>query len=99
MATLHALHTRAAVPSTAPAVPPRQVVPAFPPIRRGSGGRHRLQRAVRYRPGLLTTGLLAAATALAAGPLRPGPPPPTSAPVVTAEAASAPRCPGAAPPS
>lgn len=93
------LRTRTTVPDAAPAVPPRQVVPVFPPIRRGAGGRHRLQQAVRHRPGLLATSLLAAATAFAAGPLRPGSPPPTSAPVAVAEAAALPRCPGTAPPS
>ncbi|BFV57676.1 hypothetical protein KCMC57_up27800 [Kitasatospora sp. CMC57] len=93
------LHTRTTVPEATSSVPPRQVVPVFPPIRRGSGGRHRLQRAVRHRPGLLTTSLLAAATALAAGPLRPGSPPPASSPTMAAEAVSAPRCPGTSPPS
>ncbi|WP_405018938.1 hypothetical protein OHV05_20245 [Kitasatospora sp. NBC_00070] len=99
MTTLHTLHTRATVPQAASSVPPRQAVPVFPPIRRGAGGRHRLQRAVRHRPGLLATSLLAAATALAAGPLRPGSAPPASSPTVTTEAAVAPRCPGTAPPS
>ncbi|WP_354641999.1 hypothetical protein [Kitasatospora camelliae] len=72
-----------APPPLATTVPPRHAVPAFPPIRRGGGGRHRLRQAVRHRPGVLATGLLAAATALAAGPLRPGPPVPatSSAPV------------------
>ncbi|GAA1145056.1 hypothetical protein F4556_002880 [Kitasatospora gansuensis] len=93
------LHTRTTVPRATSSVPPRQVVPVFPPIRRGSGGRHRLQRAVRHRPGLLATSLLAAATALAASQLRPGSPPPASAPAVAAEAVTAPRCPGTAPPS
>ncbi|MDH6117997.1 hypothetical protein ABH930_003236 [Kitasatospora sp. GAS204A] len=58
-------------------LPPRQTVPEFRPIRRGGGGRDRLQQAVRQRPGVLVTGLLAAATAIAAGPLRPGAPTPT----------------------
>ncbi|MFG2824342.1 hypothetical protein ACGFX4_33545 [Kitasatospora sp. NPDC048365] len=62
-------------PLPATAVPPRRDIPPFPPIRRGGGGRHRLQHAVRRRPGVLVTGLIAALTALAAGPLRPGPPP------------------------
>jgi hypothetical protein len=82
----------------APAVPPRRAVPDFPPIRRGAGGRHRLQQAVRHRPGFLATGLLAAATALSAGPLRPAPPPPAAAPPVAAESGTAPRCTGTAPP-
>ncbi|MDQ0310223.1 hypothetical protein J2S46_004779 [Kitasatospora herbaricolor] len=66
----------------------------FAPIRRGGSGRHRLQQAVRHRPGVLVTGLLAAATALAAGPLRPGPPPPaaTSTTAAAHEPAAAPRC-------
>ncbi|MDH6127936.1 hypothetical protein [Kitasatospora sp. GP82] len=86
-------------PASAPsAVPPRRTVPAFPPIRRGGGGRHRLQQAVRHRPGMLATGLLAAATALTAGPLRPGPPPP-AAPSAAAGPATTPRCTGTAPPS
>ncbi|GAA3010308.1 hypothetical protein GCM10020229_22410 [Kitasatospora albolonga] len=88
------VNARTAPPAAAPAVPPRRVVPPFPPIRRGSGGRHRLQQAVRHRPGLLATGLLAAATALAAGPLRP-----PAGPVPAAEAVALPRCTGSAPPS
>ncbi|MFD9125966.1 hypothetical protein [Kitasatospora sp. NPDC059571] len=81
-----------------PGVPPRRQVPGFPPIRRGSGGRHRLQQAVRHRPGFIAAGLLAAATALTAGPLRPGPPPPTAAPAAASEPLTGPRCPDGAPP-
>ncbi|MFC8450924.1 hypothetical protein [Kitasatospora sp. NPDC057223] len=92
----HRASARRAVPACAPAVPPRRTVPAFPPIRRGGTGRHRLQQAVRHRPGVLATGLLAAVTALAAGPLRPGPPPP-AATSAAHEPGIAPRCtPGAA---
>ncbi|PBC78170.1 hypothetical protein BX265_2932 [Streptomyces sp. TLI_235] len=79
-------------------VPPRRSVPDFPPIRRGSGGRHRLQQAVRHRPGVLAAGLIAAATALAAGPLRPGPPPVAAASTTATEPGAASRCTGAAPP-
>ncbi|WP_371498730.1 hypothetical protein OG871_22195 [Kitasatospora sp. NBC_00374] len=80
-------------PPQAPAVPPRQEVPLFPPIRPGGGGRHRLRQAVRHRPGMLVAGLLAAAAALSAGPLRLGPPPPaTIAPVVGQNNAA--HCPG-----
>ncbi|MFI5531581.1 hypothetical protein ACIA8O_23905 [Kitasatospora sp. NPDC051853] len=93
LATAALTTARAAAPAAVPAVPPRRVVPPFPPIRRGSGGRHRLQQAVRHRPGLLATGLLAAATALAAGPLRP-----PAGPVPAAEAVALPRCTGSAPP-
>lgn len=81
-------------PESASTVPPRRAVPEFPTIRRGGGGRHRLQQAVRHRPGVLVTGLLAAATALAAGPLRPGTPvpaPPTNSQTI-AGASGAPRC-------
>lgn len=85
---------RAAAPASASAVPPRRTVPVFAPIRRGSGGRHRLQQAVRHRPGVLAAGLLAAATALTAGPLRPGPPPPAATSAAAAEPVGAPRCPG-----
>ncbi|WP_030270677.1 hypothetical protein [Streptomyces sp. NRRL B-24484] len=73
-------------------------MPDFPPIRRGSGGRHRLQQAVRHRPGVLAAGLLAAATALAAGPFRPGPPPVPAASATTPEQGALPRCTGTAPP-
>lgn len=78
------------------AIPRRHTIPAFPPIRRGSGGRHRLQQAVRHRRGMLTAGVVAAATALAAGPLRSGPPHP--AVTATAEAVSPARCTGTSPP-
>ncbi|MEV6211222.1 hypothetical protein [Kitasatospora sp. NPDC051914] len=94
-----AVTTHPASPLPLPfAVPPRREVPDFPPIRRGSGGRHRLQQAVRHRPSVLAAGLLAAATALAAGPLRPGPHAPAAAATTAAEPASAPRCTGTAPP-
>ncbi|KJK56468.1 hypothetical protein UK12_22300 [Saccharothrix sp. ST-888] len=98
----HSLHSHPAAARTAPsAVPPRRTVPAFPPIRRGGGGRHRLQQAVRHRPGVLVTGLLAAATAFTAGPLRPGPPAPAAPSTASAAAApvATPRCTGTAPPN
>ncbi|GJF32785.1 hypothetical protein KNE206_54850 [Kitasatospora sp. NE20-6] len=91
--------TTCPVPPLPLSVPPRRAVPDFPPVRRGSGGRHRLQQAVRHRPGVLAAGLVAAATALAAGPLRPGPPPPAATSAVTAEPVPAPRCAGTAPPT
>lgn len=91
--------TYLAPPLPATSVPPRQEVPVFPPIRRGGGGRHRLQQAVRHRPGVLTAGLLAAATALATGPLRSAPPPPVATAAAAAEPAAAPRCTGTAPPA
>ncbi|GAA0700137.1 hypothetical protein GCM10010193_63570 [Kitasatospora atroaurantiaca] len=93
----HPQHSRAAAPAAAPAVPPRRAVPAFPPIRRGAGGRHRLQQAVRHRPGVVVAGLLAAATALASGPLRPGSPPPAASSAAAAEPAGTPRCTGTPP--
>ncbi|WP_371479883.1 hypothetical protein [Kitasatospora sp. NBC_00315] len=90
-ATRHRAGARRSVPAAAPAVPPGRTVPAFAPIRRGGSGRHRLQQAVRHRPGVLVTGLLAVATALTAGPLRPGPPAP-AATSAAHEPAGAPRC-------
>ncbi|MHA6762444.1 hypothetical protein [Streptacidiphilus sp. PAMC 29251] len=59
----------AALPCDGLAVPARRTVALFPPIRAG-GGRHRLPRAVRRRPGPIAAGLMVAATTLAAGSLR-----------------------------
>ncbi|WP_441250642.1 hypothetical protein [Kitasatospora sp. McL0602] len=83
----------APVPTAAPSVPPRRTVPVFAPIRRGSGGRHRLRQAVRHRPGVVVAGLLAASTTLTAGPLRVGPPPA----VVAGPAMAGPAAAGPAP--
>ncbi|MER5641819.1 hypothetical protein ABT095_33390 [Kitasatospora sp. NPDC002227] len=81
---------RAVAPDPEPAVPPRRAVPDFAPIRRGAGGRHRLQQAVRHRPGVVVAGLLAASTSLTAGPLRHGPLPPLRASPAAATAAVTP---------
>ncbi|GHF85953.1 hypothetical protein GCM10018790_74330 [Kitasatospora xanthocidica] len=62
------------VPLPAPAVPPRQELPGFPPIRRGCGGWHRWRSAAR-RSGVPALVLLAVAAALAFGPARAGLPP------------------------
>ncbi|MER7754799.1 hypothetical protein [Kitasatospora sp. NPDC097643] len=67
------------VPLPPPAVPPRQEVPSFPPIRRGAGRWHRWRRAVRRCGGVPALVLLAVAAALAAGPARAGLPPPAGA--------------------
>ncbi|MET8539345.1 hypothetical protein ABZW03_01615 [Kitasatospora sp. NPDC004799] len=64
------------LPLPAPAVPPRQELPSFPPIRRGCGGWHRWRSAVRRRAGVPVLVLLAVAAALALGPARAGLPPP-----------------------
>lgn len=64
------------LPLPAPAVPPRQELPSFPPIRRGCGGWHRWRSAVRRRTGVPVLVLLAVAAALALGPARAGLPPP-----------------------
>ena len=88
-------HARRPLPRAASTVPPRRCVPEFRPIRRGAGGSHRVQQAVRHRPAVLLTGLLAAAAAIAAGPLRPGLPAP-AVPASTQTAAgqaSSPHCP------
>ncbi|MER8183010.1 hypothetical protein [Kitasatospora sp. NPDC094015] len=77
-------------PLPAPAVPPRQEVPYFTPIRRGGGGRHRLRQAVRHRPGLLLAGVLTA-VALTSGVLRGGEPPPQAGPGISGVVGEA-RC-------
>ncbi|MFE0459955.1 hypothetical protein ACFW1A_11960 [Kitasatospora sp. NPDC058965] len=55
-------HRRPAPPQAVP-VPPGRPVPGFRPIRRGSGVRHRLRRAVRLRSGAVLSGLAGAALA------------------------------------
>ncbi|MEV0530285.1 hypothetical protein [Kitasatospora sp. NPDC050463] len=69
------------LPLPAPAVPPRQEVPSFPPIRRGGGRLHRLRRAVRHRVAAPALLLLVLAAVLAFGPTRAGLSPPGAASV------------------
>jgi hypothetical protein len=58
-------HRRPAPPVAVP-VPTGRPVPAFRPIRRGCGLRHRLRPAGRRWAGAVSTGLFAAGCALAA---------------------------------
>ncbi|MFI6443414.1 hypothetical protein [Kitasatospora sp. NPDC050543] len=69
----------------------------FAPIRRGGSGRHRIQQAVRHRPGALVFGLLAVAAALTScpldrWPLHPWPPPPAATSAAQETHGPAPRC-------